>query len=187
MGLLERFRSMEEPEETPEEEIAHEALEYIEDKLRKVSPTRVLFASFAALLMISATLVVVAWIVPYDRVSVDVVYRQGAAGHVVLAQINNEGSRSIEQVSLDIRFLDSDGIVEIDRAHYDTEVIAAHTSIAGAELELIVPGVSVWQNYTIEIILSYDNYQNGVYVKEPYSVGEWTMELFKVKSPFKIL
>ena len=52
MGLLERFRSMEEPEETPEEEIAHEALEYIEDKLRKVSPTRVLFASFAALLMI---------------------------------------------------------------------------------------------------------------------------------------
>ena len=115
------------------------------------------------------------------------VYRQGAAGHVVLAQINNEGSRSIEQVSLDIRFLDSDGIVEIDRAHYDTEVIAAHTSIAGDELELIVPGVSVWQNYTIEIILSYDNYQNGVYVKEPYSVGEWTMELFKVKSPFKIL
>ena len=187
MGLMERFRSMEEPEETPEEEIAHEALEYIEDKLRKVSSTRVLFASFAALLMISATLVVVAWIVPYDRVSVDVVYRQGAAGHVVLAQINNEGSRSIEQVSLDIRFLDSDGIVEIDRAHYDTEVIAAHTSIAGDELELIVPGVSVWQNYTIEIILSYDNYQNGVYVKEPYSVGEWTMELFKVKSPFKIL
>lgn len=187
MGLLERMRKKEEDEETPEEALAHDALEYFEDKLRQVSPTRVLFASIAALLMISASLIVVAWVVPYDRVSVDVVYRQGAAGHVVLAQINNEGSRSIEEVSLDIRFLDSEGIVEIDRAHYDVEVITAHTSVAGDELELIVPGFSVWDNYTIEIILSYDNYRNGVYVKEPYSVGEWTMELYTVKSPLKIL
>ena len=37
MGLLERIRLSREPEETPEEKTAHEALEIIEEKISHIS------------------------------------------------------------------------------------------------------------------------------------------------------
>ena len=37
MGLLERIRISKEPEETPEEKTAHEALEIIEEKISQIS------------------------------------------------------------------------------------------------------------------------------------------------------
>ena len=50
MGLLERLRSAEAPEETLEEKTAHDALEIIEDRISQISPFRVIFASITALL-----------------------------------------------------------------------------------------------------------------------------------------
>ena len=55
MGLLERIRLSREPEETPEEKTAHEALEIIEEKISHISPFRVVFASISALLVLSAS------------------------------------------------------------------------------------------------------------------------------------
>jgi hypothetical protein len=186
MGLLERLRRAEEPEETLEEKTAHDALEIIEDKISHISPFRVIFASVTALLVLSASMIVLVWLVPYDRVSVDVIYKQSGSSHIVLSEINNQGSRSIESVSLDLVFIDSQD-EEIQRIHFESERIPAHKSVAGDELEMIVNGESVWENYTIEIILTYDYYSGSVYEKSTMEVGEWTLELFTMRAPLQIL
>ena len=186
MGLLERIRLSKEPEETPEEKTAHEALEIIEEKISQISPFRVVFASISALLVLSASVLALVWLVPYDRVSVDVIYKQSGSSHIVLAEINNQGSRAIESVSLDIVFMDDDD-AEIQRIHFESDLISAHKSVAGDELEMIVNGESVWENYTIEIILSYDNYRGPVYERTTMEVGTWTLELFTLRAPLKIL
>ena len=66
-------------------------------------------------------------------------------------------------------------------------MITAHNSVAGDELEMIVNGESVWENYTIEIIFSYDNYRGPVYERTTMEVGTWTLELFTLRAPLKIL
>ena len=124
------------------------------------------------------------WIVPYNKTSIDVVYLQGGPGHVVLVEIDNQGSRSIEEVTFDMRFLDNSG-VEIVRSTYYTDEIPAHTSIAGDELELLVEGSSVWDNYTIELSLEY-TYRSETYNERfTHEVGQWTMELFTDKTPIR--
>ena len=126
------------------------------------------------------------WLVPYDRTSVDVVYLQGPVGHVVLVELDNKGSRSITDVSLEIRFLDDDSN-EIARSSYETDEIAAHTSIAGDDLELVASGASVWENYTIEILLEY-SYRGETYSERwTYNVGDWTMEMFTYDAPMHFL
>ena len=74
MGLLERLRS---EDEEADSQTAHEVLERLErieeEARRHISPTRVIFASVAVILLLAASLFVLTWIVPYDRVSVDVV------------------------------------------------------------------------------------------------------------------
>ena len=70
MGLLERMRGQKEEEVDADTELAHKVLDRIEDSARRhISPTRVVFASIAVLLMMAASLFVVAWVVPYDRVA----------------------------------------------------------------------------------------------------------------------
>ena len=106
MGLLEKLRS---GDEEADSEIAHEVLERIEEGARRyISPTRVIFASVMVILLLAASLFVLTWIVPYDRVSVDAVYRQGGPGHVVLVELDNDGSRTIEDIELQVRFIDSE-------------------------------------------------------------------------------
>ena len=184
IGLLERLRS--EDEET-DAEIAHELLERIEDEARKhISPTRVIFASVAVMLLLAASLFVLTWIVPYDRVSVDVVYRQGGPGHVVLVELDNDGSRTIEDIDLQVRFIDSDGI-EISRSSFLRDNLPAHSSVSGDDMELLVEGASVWENYTIEILLYYDSYAGQRSERWTHNVGEWTMEIFADKSQYRFL
>ena len=152
------------------------------ERVEKVRPSRVIFASVAVLLILSGIMIIGTWIVPYDRTSVDVVYLQGVGGHVVLAELDNKGSRSITDVQLDIRFLDDDSN-EIARSTFETDEVAAHTSIAGDNLELIAPGASVWENYTIEIILEYTYGGTEYNERWTYNVGGWTMEMFTYDAP----
>ena len=185
MGLLERMGHQ--TDEDADTLLAHEVLDKIEDSARKhVSPTRVVFASIAVLLMLAASLFVVAWVVPYDRVAVDVVYRQGGPGHVVLVELGNDGSRAIENVDLSIRFIDSDGM-EVGRQDFSRDSLPAHSSVSGDELELLIDGASVWENYTIEVILYYVSYDSERSERWTHDVGEWTMELFFDRSSFHFL
>ena len=193
MGLLERL-SEDESNEDEDTRIAHDVLEKIEEGAkeieerakRHISSTRVIFASIAAVLLLATSLFVLTWLVPYDRVSVDVVYRQGGPGHVVLVELDNKGSRTIEDINLHIRFVDSNGI-EVDRSIFNRDSLSAHTSVAGDDLELLVNGTSVWENYTIEILLNYEYYGGDRSERWTHDVGEWTMEIFVDKSPYRFL
>ena len=188
MGLMDKIRTAsEEFEETDAAtEKAHEILQIVGERVEKVRPSRVIFASVAVLLILSGIMIIGTWLVPYDRTSVDVVYLQGPVGHVVLVELDNKGSRSITDVSLEIRFLDDDSN-EIARSSYETDEIAAHTSIAGDDLELVAPGASVWENYTIEILLEY-TYRSETYSERwTYNVGDWTMEMFTYEAPMHFL
>lgn len=184
LGLMDKIRSQNEELETPDAatERAHEILQIVGERVEKVRPSRVIFASVAVLLILSGIMIIGTWIVPYDRTSVDVVYLQGVGGHVVLVELDNKGSRSITDVQLDIRFLDDDSN-EIARSTFETDEIAAHTSIAGDNLELIAPGASVWENYTIEIILEYTYGGTEYNERWTYNVGGWTMEMFTYDAP----
>ena len=181
---MDKIRSQNEELETHDAatERAHEILQIVGERVEKVRPSRVIFASVAVLLILSGIMIIGTWIVPYDRTSVDVVYLQGVGGHVVLVELDNKGSRSITDVQLDIRFLDDDSN-EIARSTFETDELAAHTSIAGDNLELIAPGASVWENYTIEIILEYTYGGTEYNERWTYNVGSWTMEMFTYDAP----
>jgi len=177
MGLLEKSRQQE-VEETLEEEYAHEVLVRLEDSIRKISPLRVILVSFLALMIITSTLVALTWIVPYEKVTVDVVYIQSSSGHVILTEIDNDGSRAITDITLTVRFIDSDNI-ELDRIIFNKSSLSAHSSVSGDALELIVIGASVWENYTIDIELEYTkNSKVDSKIELEYLVGEWKMEQF---------
>ncbi len=45
-------------------------------------------------------------------------------------------------------------------------------------MELLIDGASVWENYTIEILLYYDSYSGQRSERWTHDVGGWTMELF---------
>lgn len=169
-------------------DVAYGILEKIEDRAAAVvSKKRVIFASISAFIILSATFFVLIWVIPYDRVKVEVVYMQGGPGHVVLAQLENEGSREISSVHLSIRFIDKDGN-EQGRSDFSSNAIPAHSTIAGDNLELLISGLSVWENYTIEITLDYENYAGEKRTEIwNHQVGEWTRENFRNSVDYKFM
>tara|TARA_Y100000588_G_scaffold129532_2_gene141926 strand:- start:4384 stop:4947 length:564 start_codon:yes stop_codon:yes gene_type:complete len=186
MGLLERLR----PESSEHDvETAHVILEKLGDRaIDVITPSRVVIASILSFLIASVSFFAVIWIVPYDNVSMDVAYMQSASGHVVLAELDNKGSRAIEDVSVTIRMLDSEDI-EVGRHDFFMEELPAHSSISNTpndDLEMIVIGQSVWEHYTIEISLDYRYYGGSNSEFWTHEVGDWTREVFVDEAPFKL-
>ena len=168
---------------------AHVILEKLGDASQVVTPRRVIFASISALLIALASLFTLIWVIPYDNVDVEIVYMQSGSGHIVLVELDNRGSRAIEDVSLTIRFLDSEGL-EIDRLDFYLEKLAAHSSISNTpdeDLEMVVLGRSVWEQYTLEVTIEYTYYDGQ---KGPrtwnHDVGEWTREAFVDQTSFQV-
>jgi len=170
-------------------EFAHVILEKLEDVTDSITTKRVVFASIMALLISLASLFSLIWVIPYENVDVEVVYMQAGSGHVVLVELDNKGSRAIEDVSLTIRFLNSEGD-EIDRHDFYLSKLPAHSSISNTpdnDLELVVLGQSVWEEYLIEITLEYvDNDSNRDLYTWSHEVGEWTRESFVDQTPFEL-
>ena len=112
------------------------------------------------------------WVVPRDSVSVDVVYKQGSSGgHVVLLEVHNFGSRGIANVEVDATFTNVDGEV-LNSTNFGPISMMAHTSIAGDDLEIIITGASIWEQYFIEVELDYDSSCCG-----PVFKHVWTIEV----------
>ena len=169
------FREDFEPSEE-QRDIADQAYLRAQQVISRVTPTRVVLASvFMAALMFSV-FALGFWVVPRDAVYVEVVYKQGGPGHVVLIQVHNFGSRPIANVELDASFSNQDGEV-LNSTNFAIGSILAHTSVAGDNLELVITGESIWELYNIEIILDYDNY-DGAVSKQSWiiEVGEYTFE-----------
>ena len=169
------FREDFEPSEE-QRDIADQAYLRAQQVISRVTPTRVVLASvFMAALMFSV-FALGFWVVPRDAVNVEVVYKQGGPGHVVLIQVHNFGSRPIANVELDASFSNQDGEV-LNSTNFAIGSILARTSVAGDNLELVITGESIWELYNIEIILDYDNY-DGAVSKQSWiiEVGEYTFE-----------
>ena len=183
ISLTDRIKRMKEKvfkddfEPTEEQrEIAEQAFIRAREVISIVTPTRVVLASvFMAALMFSI-FALGFWVVPRDAVNVDVVYKQGGPGHVVLLELHNYGSRPIANVEVDASFSNQDGEV-LNSTHFEIGSLLAHTSIAGDTLELVITGESIWELYTIEVTLDYDNY-DGAVTKQSWviEVGEYTFE-----------
>ena len=157
-------------------ELADQAYAKAQSVAELVTPTRVVLASvFMAALMFSV-FALGFWVVPRDAVDVEVVYKQGGPGHVVLIQVHNFGSRPIADVEVDASFSNADGEV-LNSTQFGPVSLQAHTSIAGDDLELIVTGESIWELYYIEITLDYDNY-DGAVSKQSWiiEVGDYTFQ-----------
>ena len=157
-------------------ELAEQAYAKAQGVADLVTPSRVVLASvFMAALMFSV-FALGFWVVPRDAVDVEVVYKQGGPGHVVLIQVHNFGSRPIANVEVDASFSNAEGEV-LNSTQFGPVSLLAHTSIAGDELELIVTGESIWELYYIEITLDYDNY-DGAVSKQSWiiEVGEYTFQ-----------
>ena len=165
-----------------EVELAHEALEKVREVGEIVSqvitPLNVVLASIFMAFLIFTSFAVVFWVVPRDAVSVDSVYMQSGPGHVVMVELHNYGTKSITDVTLEVTFTDEDGEILNSTRFYRSE-IAAHTSIAGDDLELVIGGATVWANYQIIIELEY-SYYGAEDLKESWSheVGDWSSEYF---------
>ncbi|MDP6906384.1 MAG: hypothetical protein QF440_03090 [Candidatus Thalassarchaeaceae archaeon] len=153
-----------------ERELAEIALERARSVASQVTPMRVVLASVFMAALLFSMFAVSFWVVPRDAVTVEVVYRQGGPGQVVLLQVHNYGSRPIANVAVDIEFSDADGNL-LNSTHFEQSSIKAHTSIAGDGLELIVTGVSSWELYILEITLDYDNYDGAL------EEQVWTLEV----------
>lgn len=157
-------------------ELAEQAYARAQDVVGLVTPTRVVLASvFMAALMFSV-FALGFWVVPRDAVDVEVVYKQGGPGHVVLIQVHNFGSRPIANVEVDASFSNQDGEV-LNSTQFGPVSLLAHTSIAGDNLELVITGESIWELYLIEITLDYENY-DGAVAKQSWiiEVGDYTFE-----------
>ena len=157
-------------------ELAEQAYARAQDVAGLVTPTRVVLASvFMAALMFSV-FALGFWVVPRDAVDVEVVYKQGGPGHVVLIQVHNFGSRPIANVEVDASFSNQDGEV-LNSTQFGPVSLLAHTSIAGDNLELVITGESIWELYIIEITLDYENY-DGAVAKQSWiiEVGDYTFE-----------
>ena len=162
-------------DELEKSEQAAEMLQSIQDSL---SPVRLLAASLVVLLIFSSIFATYYWVLPRDAVNVDVIYMQSGGGHVILAEVHNVGSREISEVSVEISFEDQEGN-ELNNTIFYRENIGAHISIASDELELTVPGATVWDNYEIKITINYKDGKNNQRSKTwTHSVGDWVYEWF---------
>ena len=166
-------------EELDKSEYAAELFQSIQESL---SPVRLLAASLTVLLFLSSIFATYYWVIPRDAVNVEVIYMQSGGGHVILAQIHNVGSREISEVSVEISFEDLDGN-ELNNTIFYRESIGAHISVASDDLELTIPGATVWDNYVIKISINYkDGKNNQRSTTWTHSVGDWVYEWFTNKA-----
>jgi len=166
-------------EELEQSEQAAELLQSLQESL---SPVRLLAASLVILLLFSSVFATYYWIIPRDAVNVEVIYMQSGGGHVILAEVHNVGSRGISEVSVEISFEDQDGN-ELNNSIFYREEIGAHISVASNDLELTVPGATVWDNYEIKITINYKDGKNDQHSKTwTHPVGDYVYQWFLNKA-----
>ena len=95
-----------------------------------------------------------------------------------MAELQNDGSREIRDVVVEVEFLDSEGLL-IQSMRVEVDSIKAHSSLAGDDLEMMVLGYTVWDEYTLRVSVRYtmfDNTQNFMEVN--HDVGAYATEIF---------
>jgi len=103
-------------------------------------------------------------------------------GHLMMAELHNDGSRAITEVVLEIEFQTLEGEV-LGLMALELREMKAHTSISGDELEMMVVGHTVWDEYIVVVDVGYRDYSGSLREASwTHIVGVWSQEIFKDKA-----
>jgi len=164
-------------EQVAVEQAAKEYGELVQDIAERVHPLRVALSGLLLLIILGGIVSTWYWVIPRDDVSVETLYLQ-RSGHVVLSEIHNDGSRAITEVSIMVQFIDSQGDM-VDMFSLSIDNISSHSSVAGNDMELVMMGISIWDEYTVRIDLDWTDHSGKSHSKTwVHPVGEWAFEKF---------
>ena len=171
-----------EGEELEDWEAAQEAAKLLTTLKREITPTRVAMAGAVLFMLLIMVLSGWYWVLPRDAVTVETHYMQ-RGGPLMMTELHNDGSRDITDIVLEVEFQTVDGEV-IDSMSLELGVLAGHSSISGDDLEMMVIGYTVWDEYNIVIELEYRDYTGQL--RQPaaftHQVGDWSQEIFMDKA-----
>jgi len=186
MGLLETTQrrdaaemglDLNDPEQAEAYRQAQEMALFVKERIRNINPVRVAIAGLILLLLVGLIASGWYWVIPRDDVEIHTVYMQ-RGGHLVMTELQNDGSREIRDVVVEVEFLDSQDVL-IQTMRVEVDSVKAHSSLAGDDLEMMVLGYTVWDEYTLRISVRYtmfDNTQNFLEVN--HVVGTYASEIF---------
>ena len=186
MGLLESTQRREaadmgldlnDPEQAEAYRQAQEMALFVKERIRDINPVRVAIAGLILMLMVGLIASGWYWMILRDDVEIHTVYMQ-RGGHLIMAELQNDGSREIRDVVVEVEFLDSEGLL-IQFMRVEVDSVKAHSSLAGDNLEMMVLGYTVWDEYTLRVSVRYtmfDNTQNFMEVN--HVVGAYATEIF---------
>jgi len=159
------------------EQAAKEYGELVQDIAERVHPWRVALSGILLLVLLGGIVSTWHWVIPRDDVSVETLYLQ-RSGHIVLSEIHNEGSRAITEVSIMVQFIDSQGDM-VDMFSVYIGNISSHSSVAGNDMELVMMGISIWDEHTVRIDFDWTDHSGKSHSKTwVHPVGEWAFEKF---------
>ena len=186
MGLLETTQRREaadmgldpnDPEQAEAYRQAQEMALFVKERIRDINPVRVAIAGLILMLLVGLLASGWYWVIPRDDVEIHTVYMQ-RGGHLVMTELQNDGSREIRDVVVEVEFLDSQDVL-IQTMRIEVDSVKAHSSLAGDDLEMMILGYTVWDEYTLRISVRYtmfDNTQNFLEVN--HVVGTYASEIF---------
>jgi len=158
-------------------EYAQEAAKSLRDKVIEIDPYQVVLAGFVVLLMFGVILSGWYWVLPRDSVVLETHYKQ-RGGHLMMSELTNDGSRDITDVVIQVEFQDVDGLV-LDQMRIELDRVSSHSSIAGDDLEMLVSGYTIWDNYIVHTHIEWTDYNGDENRQDWYhSVGHWSSEIF---------
>ena len=171
-----------EGDELEDWEAAQEAAKLLTTLKREVTPTRVAMAGAVLFMLIIMALSGWYWVLPRDAVTVETHYMQ-RGGHLMMTELHNDGSRDITDIVLEVEFQTQEGGV-IDRMSLELGVLEGHSSISGDDLEMMIIGYTVWDQYNLVIELEYRDYTGQLRQPAPFThqVGDWSQEIFMDKA-----
>lgn len=158
------------------------AKEAVDSLGQKISSRQVALAGIVLLMFIGVLLSGWYWVLPRDSVDVETQYMQ-RGGHLLMSEIHNTGSREITNVVVQVHFQSVNGSEIYQTMRIEIDSIDAHSSIAGDDLEMIVVGYTVWDQYLITVELEWTDY-NNVEQRQTWDheVGYWATEFFMDKA-----
>ena len=94
-------------------------------------------------------------------------------------KITTNSKKEITDVDFQVTFQSLDGEV-LQTMGIEVDSISAHSSVAGDDLEMLVVGYTVWDNYVVAIDLKYTDHRGDQqFMLVTHEVGDWAWEEFK--------
>ena len=156
---------------------AQDAADRLQRLRREVEPAKVALAGLSLIVLLGLLLSGWYWVLPRDGLTLDTVYIQNG-GHILMSEIHNSGSRAVTDLEVTVSFEDEAG-EELGRMSVFLDVLSAHSSVAGDDLEMKVVGHTVWANYTVQTTVSWTDYEGASHQETwRHDVGTWASEEF---------